>query len=59
LHAAQRPSLAFRIHAQRDRGTGGERRAEDVEWCGPGIFAAEGRTFIGIELMMPGGDATA
>src|SRR6516164_5896160 len=56
LHAAQRPSFAVRIHPQRDRGAGAQRRAEDFEWRGPGVLAAERGSFVGIELMMAGGD---
>jgi hypothetical protein len=48
-------ALRFRIHAQRDRGTGAERRAEEFEWPGPGIFAAEYGAFVGAQLVMAGG----
>jgi len=56
MHRAPRPLLALRIHAQRDRRTGAERRAQQVIGSRTCILTAELGTLVGAELMAPGGD---
>src|SRR5262249_22315349 len=56
LHRRYRPLLALGVHAQRDHRAGGERRRQQVVGTRPDILAAQGRAFVGGELMMPGRD---